>query len=52
MYTKHLASYDKIFDYEKSLKIAQISHNDVQQLKNKVKSNKNIPANFPDRMVN
>lgn len=51
MYRKYLAAYDKVFEYEKSLKIAQISHSDVMQLKEKVKNNKNVPSNFPDRMV-
>lgn len=51
MYRKYLAAYDKVFEYEKSLKIAQISHSDVLQLKEKVKNNKNVPENFPDRMV-
>lgn len=51
MLTKSLQYYDEVFDYKESLKISKISHESVLKLKDRVKNNKNIPVNFPDRMV-
>lgn len=48
---KHLKLFDEAFDYKKSLKIAQITHEDVINLRKKVENNKNIPKDFPNRLV-
>lgn len=43
--------FDKAFDYEEALKKTNIAHEDVVKLREKVKDNKNIPKEYPDKIV-
>jgi hypothetical protein len=43
--------FDKAFDYREALKSTNIAHEDVLKLKEKVKDNKDIPRDFPEKLV-
>lgn len=43
--------FDKAFDYDEALKSTNIAREDVLKLKEKVKDNKDVPRDFPEKLV-